>query len=318
MIKQESKNNRILGLYTKLLNGEVINKAEEAARYHVNEKSIQRDIEDIREYLEEQILEDGIHNRIIYDRKEHGYRIDKVNEMMFTNSEVLALCKILLGSRAFTKKEMIQFTNKMVHCCIPKENQKMITELIEGEMLHYVELMHGVEFIDCLWDFGKAIKKSRKMTIEYEVSDKTKLIKRTVRPVSIIFSEYYFYLAAFIDHKAKDDVIDMHDLKPTLYRIDKIKKYEVCRERYKAPYRDSQEEGEFRKRIQFMYGGELQKVRFTYHGESPEAVLDRLPAAKIIHEENGTYLIEAETYGDGIYMWLRSHGNRIQILDRKG
>ena len=37
-----------------------------------------------------------------------------------------------------------------------------------------------------------------------------------------------------------------------------------------------------RKRIQFMYGGELQTIRFEYTGPSLESVLDRLPTAKVL------------------------------------
>lgn len=36
-----------------------------------------------------------------------------------------------------------------------------------------------------------------------------------------------------------------------------------------------------------MYGGKLQKLEFKFKGESVEAVLDRLPTAQIIAEEEG-------------------------------
>ena len=45
------KTSRILGIYSKLINGYVVNKAEEAANYGVNERSIQRDIDDIRNFV---------------------------------------------------------------------------------------------------------------------------------------------------------------------------------------------------------------------------------------------------------------------------
>ena len=54
------------------------------------------------------------------------------------------------------------------------------------------------------------------------------------------------------------------DAYPTIYRIDRIKQYKVLDERFRIPYANKFEEGEFRKRIQFMYGGKLQKVRFTW------------------------------------------------------
>jgi hypothetical protein len=63
-----------------------------------------------------------------------------------------------------------------------------------------------------------------------------------------------------------------------------------------------------------MYGGELRTVRFLYSGLSIEAVLDRLPTAKILEEKDGVYTVEAEVFGDGIDMWMRSQGDIIQLI----
>ena len=63
-----------------------------------------------------------------------------------------------------------------------------------------------------------------------------------------------------------------------------------------------------------MYGGKYRKVKFEYSGFSVEAILDRLPTAKIISENEGRYTIQAEVFGDGIDMWLRSQGDMVKIL----
>lgn len=63
-----------------------------------------------------------------------------------------------------------------------------------------------------------------------------------------------------------------------------------------------------------MYGGKLRKVKFQYSGFSVEAVLDRLPTAQIISEEDGVYTITAEVFGDGIDMWLRSQGDYVKTI----
>ena len=42
-----------------------------------------------------------------------------------------------------------------------------------------------------------------------------------------------------------------------------------------------------------------------------EAVLDRLPTARILKEEDGAYVIEAEVYGKGVDMWVRGQGEDI-------
>ena len=43
---------RVLGIYKKLVSGEIVSKVEEANNYGVNERSIQRDIDDIRSFME--------------------------------------------------------------------------------------------------------------------------------------------------------------------------------------------------------------------------------------------------------------------------
>ena len=138
------------------------------------------------------------------------------------------------------------------------------------------------------------------------------MVKRKVRPVAIMFSEYYFYLTAFIDDKEVWKNFDvLNDSFPTIYRMDRIKGLQVLGERFHIPYSSRFEEGEFRKRIQFMYGGKLQRVKLKYRGENVEAVLDRLHTAKVLGEEDGAYTVSAEVFGKGIDMWLRSQGDSI-------
>lgn len=64
-----------------------------------------------------------------------------------------------------------------------------------------------------------------------------------------------------------------------------------------------------------MYGGKLQKVKFQYFGNDIDAVLDRLPTAKILSEEEGVYTVAAEVFGKGIDMWLKSQGTMIKMID---
>ena len=106
-MEDNNKITRMFDLYNKLQNGEIIYKPYEAVRYGVSERSIQRDIENIRSYFDREMTEEsGIENRVIYDRKKQGYRLERIYDMKLTNSEILAVCKILLDSRAFTKKRM--------------------------------------------------------------------------------------------------------------------------------------------------------------------------------------------------------------------
>jgi len=63
-----------------------------------------------------------------------------------------------------------------------------------------------------------------------------------------------------------------------------------------------------------MYGGEPQRVKFTYNGSSVEAILDRLPTAIITSEKYGIFAVEAETFEIGILVWLLSQGSEVDVL----
>ena len=149
---REDKIVRVLQIYAKLSDGYIVNKAEEAKNYNVNERSIQRDIDDIRYFLDVDTERTGIENAIIYDREQKGYRLESLYHMRLTNSEVLALCKILLDSRAFAKTEMVSMLDKLITCCVPKKNQKLVKDLIANEEFHYIEPRHKSEFTDKMWD----------------------------------------------------------------------------------------------------------------------------------------------------------------------
>lgn len=307
---------RVLGLYTKLMNGSLINKAEEANNYGVNERSIQRDIDDVRNFFELGSENTGLSNYVVYDRIAKGYRLDKINKPKMTNGEVLALCKILLDSRALVKQEMEELLEKLISSCVPKINQKLVKDLISNEMFHYVEPRHRTHFTDTMWEIGQAIRRLQYIEIEYSKLKDKAVVRRKVKPLAIMFSEYYFYLIAFIeDDNLKLYLKAMNDSFPTIYRMDRIKTMKVLDERFHIPYSNRFEEGEFRKRIQFMYAGKLQKVKFRYSGNDIDAVLDRIPTARIISEVDGIYTISAEVFGNGIDMWLRSQGDIVSVIE---
>ena len=210
----------------------MINKIEEANKYGVNERSIQRDIDDIRNYLELETDEQALLTNVIYDRKCGGYRLEESSSSKLTNSQILAICKILLDSRAFTKEEM----------------KDMLAKLIE-------------------------------------------------------------------DKKVRQHFETLDDSFPTIYRVDRIEKLKVLDERFHMPYSSRFEEGEFRKRIQFMYGGKLRKIKFKYSGNDIDSILDRLPTARILSEEDGKFIVSAEVFGKGIDMWIRSQGDLVEMMD---
>ena len=141
---------------------------------------------------------------------------------------------------------------------------KQVKELISNEAYHYIELQHKKPLLDTIWQLAGAIREQRYIEIEYVKMSREK-VARIIRPAGIMFSEFYFYLVGFLDDKEVREKFDNpEDPSPTIYRIDRMESVKVLNRKFQILYKDRFEEGEFRKRIQFMYGGKLKKVKFEY------------------------------------------------------
>ena len=294
-----NKGFRLLNIYERLNKGEAVNKKQLALDFNVSPKTIQRDIDDLRIYIAEtHYTESDI--SIKYDKAGDCYRLVRLEREWLTNEEALALCKILLESRAFVKDELSTLIEKLIMQIAPSD-RSIAENIIRNEYFNYVPLRHGKKLLEPIWLLSQFITEHKVISFSYKRQDGKESFK-TVKPVSIMFSEFYFYLIAFSNESDTDH--------PIIFRIDRIKNLRPTGEKFFVPYKDRFDEGEFRKRIQFMYSGELKTVTFEYSGVL-EAILDRLPTAKVLRESNGVYTIRAESYGDGIFMWLRSQNCKI-------
>ena len=305
---------RLVSLYAKLMNGEVVKKDEEAARFGVDKRTIQRDIENLRDYFfsSEDMGEYG--KTIVYKRQLNGYVLEETGENQLTEGEIYAVCKILLESRALKKTEMEPILKKLLLNCTVDSGRRKVKELIANESYHYIELQHKKPLLDMIWKIAGAITEQRYIEVEYVKMNKEKVV-RTIRPAGIMFSEFYFYMVGFLDDKElRKQFYNPDDPFPTIYRIDRMESVKVLDEKFQVLYKDRFEEGEFRKRIQFMYGGKLKKIKFKYTGNDIDVILDRLPTAKVLDEVDGVFMVSVETFGKGIDMWLKSQGDNVEII----
>lgn len=296
---------RILDLYERLIKGEYISKAEMVSNYEIAPKTAQRDIDELRNYIAEKHKFE-VEAAIAYDRSKNAYYLVKHEREWFTNQEILAMSKILLESRAFAKGELKILMDKLLLQVIPKD-KKIVEQIIRSEHACYVPLKHNKNLFAVLWDLSQSIVARKMVKFAYKRVDGREKVHQ-VKPVAIMFSEYYFYLISFMN------TTDCQKKYPTVFRIDRMSKLEELEERFSIPYAEEFSEGEFRKRVQFMYAGELRRVEFEFSGSSLEAVLDRLPTAEVVKEKDGVYTIRAEAYGMGIDMWLNSQGDNVKVL----
>ena len=225
----ELKSARLLSIYARLLNGRVLKKALLAQEFGVMARSIQRGLESLRSFLSNEMLPQDV----VYDRAAGGYRLTHARPVGLSNSEILAVCKILLESRSMRRDEMLPILDKLVDCCVPEENKRAVQQMIGNEKLHYIEPHHGQPILRGLWGLGQAVQQRHVLELDYRRLKGAETVRRTVEPVGILFSEYYFYLAAYlrgVDRKQSFE--NPEDPYPTIYRIDRIRAFRATGEHF--------------------------------------------------------------------------------------
>lgn len=303
------KSNRVLWLQAKLVAGDVVNKDSAAREFQVDARTIQRDIDSLRDFYADQAAFGGEKAEIIYDRKRKGYRLEYGRKISLSKAELFIIIKVLLESRSLEKDEMNSIIELLIRDCIPPTEREQMEKLVLNEKFHYIEPRHGKKLVDTIWKIGGAVYEHRLLQMCYRRVDGV-VTQKIVKPVGIMNSEYYFYLAGFEGESERK-----HVGYPTIYRIDRIADVNVLEERFHIPEVNRFKEGEFRKRVAFMYSGSLEKVEFIYKGSDINAVLDKLPTSEYVQLEDGSYKVKAEVYGrTGIEMWLRSQGTWVEVI----
>lgn len=298
-----TKQGRLLEIFFRSLRGEDLSVKKLAAEYGVSTKSVSRDIGDLKAFLADHRELVG-NTELEYSSQEKCYRL--YMDEFLSNKELFALVEVMIGARAFSKEELLTLTGKLKKFTTTEDRPKL-NELIRKELYHYAEVKHDCESVqETLWKLVGCIAEKREITIEYYRMDRACKTHR-IRPASVMFTDYYFYLIAFL--AGEDEERD----KPLYFRADRIKRIVEHRGTRNEEETPEFDEGLLRKRSLFMWPGKLRTIRFEFSGPSVQAVLDKLPTAKIIERSGGKYTLEAEVYGDGIKMWLLSQGSWVKV-----
>lgn len=299
---------RVMKLYADVAEGKSFKVKDAAREFNVSTRSIHRDIDEINLFLSNR----GLGQEIKYDRKLRSYKIYPSVRNSLEENELFAIIKMLLECRGLNKNELDKIIERLVCSCIENSRQIGFMDAINREKTEYVGPIHNSNLIKIVWNLQKAAYRQFVTEIEY-----TKLggeqVKRKLWPVGIMFSEFYFYMIALVPNQ--DGVINY---RPIIYRIDRIKKYNITDRHFSVDYDKHFSPGEFRKRIQYMFTGELKRIKFYCDNYALEAACDKIPTAEIIEKGEKRSLVKAEVYGTkGINMWFRSQGEAVEIVEIK-
>lgn len=299
---ENTRRDRVLEIFFRGLRGEDLSVQRLADEYEVSTKSVTRSLNDLKAFLADHRELVG-NTELQYSHQDKCYRL--YMDEFLSNKELFALVEVMIGARAFSKEELLELTSKLKRFTTPEDRAKL-NELVRKELYHYPEVKHDCDSVqEYLWQLVNCISEKQEISIDYYRMDR-KWVTHRLRPASVMFTDYYFYLIAYMAEGLTD--------KPYYFRIDRIRQITVHRKKFTTEDTPAFDEGLLRQRSLFMWPGKLQTIRFEFTGPSVQAVLDKLPTARIIERDGRKYLIEAEVYGKGIKMWLLSQGAWVKVV----
>lgn len=291
---------RVLILFHHLFRGDEINKRLFSIEHDINERSFDRDIEDIRLFLSEIYS----NHELLFHKSKNVYYMSGHLKSELSSVEVMALLKILLSSRAFRSDEMKGLVSA-IGGLVKHDSHKKLEELISTEMQNYISPIHNQAILKIQWDLNQCIQMKRKIELHY-LKRTEKLVKRIVCPISVVFSELYFYLIAYIDGEDYDY--------PAFYRLDRITSFKMLDMRCPQSIYSRYNVGEMKKSIKFMNAGQMVTVSIKVKNKCLDAIIDQLPNANVVKTENNFTHIRTLVFEEGFIKWTLSQKDEIEVI----
>lgn len=296
---------RLLEILYRGMRGQDLSTQRLAQQMGVDKKTITRDKNAIRQFLAD-------NHALVGDadlRREGNVHKLYLGDFLL-DQELFVIIKMILGTRALSHADM-ELLVKKLQDVTTGGHEAVLQSLLASELAHYEPIGHANEsIITTIWQLIRSIEAEQEIAITYHGRDDTldaNPRNKRIRPLAVLFSEHYFYLLAHPVGEAWENY--------RRFRVDRILGITIPRKQPESSSLPRLSDGELRNKNPYMTWGELVTVKFWYNAPSVQAILDRLPTARVVEQKNGSTLIEAQGYGEGLRYVLLSFGRLVQVTE---
>lgn len=187
---------RILALFLQLYSGGSVNKSSFSLEYGISERSFDRDIEDIRNFLADNFSS----KEIVFDKTSNLYFMTKTARKELSEVEFAAILVVLLGSKALRKDEMAGLINQLYQ--ISERNDTFTPEMLRKLIVEYPDNAHQSATLKMQWDLVKCIQEEKVIRVHYHPSAE-EYQEITLIPRRVYYEENAFILRAIVVEQGK-------------------------------------------------------------------------------------------------------------------
>ncbi|MCI1552940.1 MAG: WYL domain-containing protein [Levilactobacillus sp.] len=294
---------RVINILLKLINGEKITiDAATTDHYQVTERTLQRDIKVIRDAVNVGEAD----YQMQHDTTTGSYHLAKGSTL--ATEEVLALLKMVIGTRSLTTTELLRVKDHLV-ALVTADDQPLVEKLIDQTLKDYTPLFSNGdrEILPRLRSFSKWIAHQTPIAFSYRSSVPNRQGETIAQsgagiPLSVYFADFYFYVVMYLPDRDKS----------LNYRLDRFEEAHVAQDSgMTAPNAQRLAAGSL---THLLTGTTDTPYEFRYWGY-PQTALDQLPNARITSwEDDGSVIIKGDHLASrGTLLWVMSQGAQIQV-----
>ncbi|MFT8391462.1 MAG: hypothetical protein ABF586_10340 [Sporolactobacillus sp.] len=186
--EERNRMDRILFLYDKLIAGDTVYKSEMAAQFDVHERTIRRDIQEIKYY----VARFYISKDVIYDRRAGGYKFINGSPHQISWRQWCVLLKIIFDNHVLSQQEGHQLMHSVALLLRRDDRQSFFTALRHtvNRQIKQDRKMSSLSDVELVYD---AIARKRKIQITRGERDSIWC------PIGVIYKHPYFFIAALSD-----------------------------------------------------------------------------------------------------------------------
>jgi predicted DNA-binding transcriptional regulator YafY len=206
------KTTRVLMLYHRLLNGQYIDKITFSLDHGINERTFDRDIEDVRLFLSDSFSA----SELVFDKETCSYYLTGDKPKYLDRMDAVIIGKILLSGNALRQDEADGLLHALFSAVAPND-ARAIREYLKQSMNCYTSKTDAA-LLKSLGDLYVVIHSG--MDIEIALQEDEATVVKQISPLEIEIVDSVFYLVGAEDRNLSHVI---H------YRIDKIEQFHTLR-----------------------------------------------------------------------------------------
>lgn len=292
---------RLLLLYSKLTQGEKVNKLRFCMETDSLPRTFDRDIEDLRLFLSELFYNE----ELIYDRQGNVYYLTGLERKKLEDMEYLFIERMLLDTHVLRTDEIYAL---LTHLSLNAENANKMLFRKKEHIKQYDEPFHKKAILKMHGDLTTIIANKSVIRINYrKMGDEA--VEREVIPCLIKYDLGYLYLIAFLQASNKKF--------PAYFRIDRIHHFSIVRnQRMDEIQRVVEYMERYSKGITQMYGGEFIEVLLSCKKEFYPYIHDKFKSLNIVEDNDDIVIVKLKVFEDGFIKWIMSQStDLIRIIE---